>query len=34
MESIMSFGDVCLLLGALFRFGSLLLKVVAVARRR
>jgi len=30
----MSFGDVCLLLVALFGFGTLLLKVVEVARHR
>jgi hypothetical protein len=34
MESIMSFGDLCLVLGALFGFRTLLLKVVEVARRR
>ena len=34
MESIMSFGDLCLFLGALFGFGTFLLKVVEVARHR
>lgn len=34
MASIMSFGDLCLFLGALFGFGTLLLKVVEVARHR
>ena len=34
MESIMSFGDLCLFLGALFGFGTLLLKVVEVARHK
>ncbi len=30
----MSFGDVCLFLAALFAFGTLLLKVVEVARHK
>lgn len=29
----MSFGDLCLFLAALFGFGTLLLKIVEVARR-
>ncbi|MFN3434065.1 MAG: hypothetical protein ACK4ZY_06655 [Sphingomonas sp.] len=32
-ETAMSFSDVCLFLAALFGFGTLLLKVVEVARR-
>jgi hypothetical protein len=30
----MSFGDVCLFLGALFTFGMLLLKLIEVARSK
>ena len=30
----MSFADLCLLLGALFAFGTLILKVVEVARKK
>jgi hypothetical protein len=33
-EVAMSFGDVCLFLAALFGFGTLLLKVIEVARRK
>ncbi|MEH3159534.1 MAG: hypothetical protein PGN08_11790 [Sphingomonas taxi] len=33
-ETAMSFGDVCLFLAALFGFGTLLLKVVEVARHK
>ncbi len=30
----MSFGDMCLFLGALFAFGTLLLKLIEVARTK